>query len=33
MAKDYVIDLKNPKPFINDPITGILRIGTFGYLQ
>ena len=27
MAKDNVIDLKNPDPFINDPITGILRSG------
>jgi len=27
MAKDNVIDLKNPEPFIDDPITGILRSG------
>ena len=27
MAKDNVIDLKNPEPFINDPITDILRNG------
>ena len=27
MAKDNVIDLKNPAPFIDDPITGILRSG------
>jgi transposase-like protein len=27
MAKDNVIDLKNPEPFIDDPITDILRSG------
>ena len=27
MAKDNVINLKNPEPFIDDPITGILRNG------
>jgi len=32
MAKDNVIDLKNPEPFINDPIKDILGNGTFGYL-
>ncbi len=28
MAKDNVIDLKKPEPFIDDPITDILRSGT-----
>jgi len=27
MAKDNVIDLKKPEPFIDDPITDILRSG------
>ncbi|RZB35162.1 MAG: hypothetical protein SRB1_00930 [Desulfobacteraceae bacterium Eth-SRB1] len=27
MSKDNVIELKNPEPFIDDPITEILRNG------
>lgn len=27
MAKDNVIDLKKPEPFVNDPITDVLRQG------
>jgi hypothetical protein len=27
MAKDNVIDLKKPEPFVDDPITDILRQG------
>ena len=27
MTKDNVIDLKKPEPFIDDPITDILRTG------
>ena len=27
MAKDNVVQLKKPEPFIDDPITGILRLG------
>lgn len=27
MLKDNVIDLKKPEPFIEDPVTGILRSG------
>lgn len=27
MAKDNVIDFKNPEPFIDDPMTELLRQG------
>ena len=27
MVNNNIIDLKNPEPFINDPITDILRNG------
>ena len=27
MAKDNVIDLKKPVPFVDDPITDVLRTG------
>jgi hypothetical protein len=31
MAKDNVIEFKKPEPFVDDPITDVLRTGAKSY--